>query len=278
VTKYRLADVELNEISLVDVGANQHAKIAIWKRASMNEKYEAMTAAQKGRMKKFMDEGMDEAAAYKACMSETKKGERTVTSEELTKKLEELQAQVTDLTKRAEGAETAVAALTKAADEAGFDVQDGKLAKRAADEFVEIGGEKIAKSAVPAPVLKALEVQAADIAKMKADARNIELAKRGDAELPNLAGTALAKGRLLDIIGNDEALLKSLKAADTALAKAAQEIGSSAIDEASAGFRLNKMATDYSVAKGVAFESAYAEITKAGEGLKLLLEARREAN
>ena len=285
MSKFRLADVDLSEISLVDVGANQHAKVAIWKRGDKKDRYKALSHAQKVAMKKAMDDGMDEEAAYKAVMSETRKGDGSVTVEELTKQLEGLQAQVTDLTKRAEDADTAKAAaeatvadLTKSAEDAGLEIVDGKIAKRAEEDFVEIGGEKVAKSAVPAPVLKALESQAADIAKMQATARNVELAKRGETELPNLAGTALAKGKLLEAVGDDQDVLKALKAADAAIAKAAQEIGSSAIDEGSATYRLNKMATDHATAKGVPFETAYAEVTKAGDGLKLLAEARQEAN
>lgn len=279
MTKYRLADVQLDEISLVDKGANQHAKIAIWKRADdMSKKYDDLTPAQRAAMKGYMDKGMDEAAAYKACMGETKKGDGQVTNEELTKQLEGLQAQVTELTKRAEDAEAEKAALVKSAEEAGLEVAEGKIAKRKEEEFVEIGGEKVAKSLVPAPVLKALETQAADIAKMQAAAKNVELAKRGETELPNLAGTALVKGKLLEAIGDDADLLKSLKAADAAIAKAASETGANTIDEGSATFRLNKMATDHAVAKGVPFESAYAEVTKSGDGLKLLAEARAEAN
>ena len=278
MSKYRLADVQLDEISLVDKGANQHAKIAIWKRADMKEKYDDLTPAQKKSMKMYMDKGMDEAAAYKACMGETKKGDGQVTNEELTKQLEALQTQVTDLTKRAEEAEAAKADLIKSAEEAGLEVAEGKIAKRAEEEYVEIGGEKVAKALVPAPVLKALETQAADIAKMQAAAKNVELAKRGETELPNLAGTALVKGKLLEAIGDDAELLKSLKAADATIAKAASEYGANTIDEGSATYRLNKMATDTAAAKGIPFESAYAEVTKAGEGLKLLAEARKEAN
>lgn len=208
-----------------------------------------------------------------------------MTVEELTKQLEALQAQVTDLTKRAEDAEVAkaaaeasVAELTKSAEDAGLTIEDGKIAKATDEEYVEIGGEKLAKSAVPAAVLKALETQAADIAKMQAAARDVELAKRGETELPNIAGTPLAKGKLLEAVGEDADILKSLKAADAAIGKAAQEIGSDTLDESSATARLNKMASDYSIAKGVPFESAYAEVTKAGEGLQLLAESRREAN
>lgn len=281
----KLKGILLNETSLVDVPADPNARIAFWKRGDMKDYDKALTPAQKATMRTLMDGGMDEESAAKAAMAETRKGDGSVTVEELTKQLEGLQAQVTDLTKRAEDAETAKGAaeaaaadLTKSAEDAGLTVEDGKIAKAADEEYVEIGGEKLAKSAVPAPVLKALETQAADIAKMQADARNVDLAKRGEAELPNIAGTALVKGKLLEAVGDDADVLKSLKAADAAIGKAAQEIGSDTLDEGSATARLNKMASDYSIAKGVPFESAYSEVTKAGDGLTLLAESRREAN
>lgn len=275
--KYKLEGVELSEVSLVDVPANQHAKVAIWKSAGYKDRYKAMTDAQKAKMKRMMDDGMDEEDAYKACMNETTKGGQVVTPEELAKQLEALEGTVADLTKRAETAEAALAAITKSADEAGFDVDGDKIVKRADPEYIEIDGERVAKSAIPAPLLKRMEAQAAEIAKMKAKAEEAELAKRGDAELPNLAGTALAKGRLLAAVAGDEAILKSLKAADAAIAKAAAELGSAAVDEASASFRLNKMASAYAEANKVPFETAYAEVTKSGDGLRLLVEARSEA-
>lgn len=275
--KYKLEGVELSEVSLVDVPANQHAKVAIWKSAGYKDRYKAMTDAQKAKMKRLMDDGMDEEAAYKACMSETMKGGRAVTPEELAKQLEALEGTVADLTKRAETAEAALAAITKSADEAGFDVDGDKIVKRSDPEYIEIDGERVEKAAVPAPLLKRLESQAAEIAKMKAKAEEAELAKRGETELPNLAGTALAKGKLLAAVAGDEAILKSLRAADAAIAKAAQELGSAAVDEASASYRLNKMATAYAEANKIPFESAYAEVTKSGDGLRLLVEARSEA-
>ena len=275
--KYALSDIDLAEISIVPVGANPHAKVAVWKSAGYKDRYKAMTDTQKAKMRRMMDDGMDEEDAYKACMSETTKGGQVVTPEELTKQLEALEGTVADLTKRAETAEAAVAAITKSADEAGFDVSGDKIVKRADPEYVEIDGERVAKSAIPAPLLKRMESQAAEIAKMKAKADEVELAKRGETELPNLAGTALAKGKLLAAVAGDEAILKSLRAADAAIAKASAELGSAAVDEASASYRLNKMASAYSEANKVPFESAFAEITKSGDGLRLLVESRSEA-
>jgi hypothetical protein len=259
---YLLEDLDLVEVSAVDTPANQHASVVLFK----NLWHKPGVKPEK--------EGVVD------------KGEGQVTVEELTKKLEALSAQVTDLTKKASDAEaakiqaeTAIAALTKSAEDAGLDIEDGKIVKRADPEYVEIDGERVEKSLVPAPLLKALEKQAAEIAKMKAKAEEVELAKRGDAELPNLAGTALVKGRLLALVEKDEALLKALKAADAAMAKAYEETGHGDVhDEASPSYKLDQLAKAHAAAQNVTYEMAYAEVTKAGVGAGLLSQMRNEAN
>jgi len=276
---HMLKNIMLDEISLVDVPANSEAKITLFKRGD-TMKEEEMSEAQKAKMKEYMDKGYSKEDAVKMCMGEkTEKGGHNMDPEELAKKLEALEGQVEDLTKRAEGAEAAKAELEKAADEAGFDVEEGKLTKRADPEYVEIDGEKVEKSAVPAPILKRIEDQQAEITKMREAQEEVELAKRGAAELPNLAGTDVAKGNLLKAVEADEEVMKALKAADAALKKQMEEIGvNPANDEASATFRLNKMANDYASEHNVPFESAFAEVTKSGEGADLMREARSEAN
>jgi hypothetical protein len=260
---YDLEDIELMELSLVDVPANQHASVVLWKRFGYTDRV------------KPNSEG------------EINKGDGSVTVEELTKTLEGLQTQVTDLTKRAEvsekraeTAEAAVEALTKSAAEAGLDVADGKIVKRADPEYVEIDGEKVEKSLVPAPVLKALEKAAADIAKMQAKAEEVELAKRGETELPNLAGTSLAKGRLLKALEGDAEMLATLKAADEAMKGKYEEKGDGKMDDdmAEPAKKLDRMAREYATEKNVPFEAAYGEITKSGEGYDLLRKMRTATN
>jgi hypothetical protein len=257
-----LEDIELVELSLVDNPANQHASVVLvknlWHKASVKPEI----------------------------AGPANEGDGSVTVEELTKKLEALQAQVTDLTKKAAdseaaktAAEDAAAALTKSAQDAGMDIEDGKIVKRADPEFVEIDGERVEKALVPAPVLRAIEKQAAEIAKMQAKAEEVELAKRGEAELPNLSGTALVKGRLLAAVGDDADLLKALKAADAAMAKNYDETGHGDVqDEASASYRLDQLAKAHAAAQNVSFHVAYAEVTKAGAGADLLAQLRNEAN
>jgi len=279
VKPHMLKNIKLDEISLVDRGANQHAAITLFKRGEpMND--DEMSEAQKAKMKEYMDKGYSKEDAVKMCMGEkTEKGGHNMDPQELADKLEALEGQVNDLTKRAEAAEAAKAELEKAADEAGFDIEEGKLAKRADPEYVEIEGERFEKAAVPAAILKALKTKEAELAKAKAEQEEVTLAKRGAEELPNLAGTNIAKGKLLAAVGGDEEVLKALKAADAALKKQMEEIGVNPMqDEASATFRLNKMATDYAKENNVTFEIGFSEVTKSAEGRELIAAARAEAN
>lgn len=264
MTTYELTDIDLMEVSAVDAGANQHAAVVLFKRSGYNPTVKPENSG------------------------ETQKGDGSVTVEELTKKLESLQSQVADLTKQAETeaaaratAETALAAMTKSAEDAGLDVTDGKITKRADPEYVEIDGEKVEKSLVPAPVLKMLEANAAKIAKMEADAADVALAKRGTEELPNLAGTPLAKGKLLKAVeaSGDADMLKALNAANEAMLTVFTEKGNGNVnDEASPEHRLNTLAKAHATNAGVSFEMAYAEVTKAGDGADLLAQIRNTAN
>ena len=260
---YKLSGMELDEVSGVDVPANQHASVVLVKRF-------VYTDGVKPELK-----------------GPTVKGDGSVTVDELTKRLTDLQAQVTDLEKRAEDAETAKAAaetaladLTKSAETEGLDIEDGKIVKRAAPEYVEIEGEKVEKSLVPAPVLKALEKASANIADMQKRAEEADLAKRGEAELPNLAGTALAKGLLLKSVADDADMLAALKAADAAMKGNYEEKGEGKMDDdmSKPTAKLNRLAADYATEKGVSQEVAFAEVTKSGEGYELLRDIRAGAN
>jgi len=275
----KLKNIILTEVSGVDVPADPNAKITLFKRGD-TMKEEDMSEAQMAKMKEYMGKGYSKEDAMKMCMGEkTEKGGHDMDPQELADKLEALEGQVDDLTKRAEGAEAEVAELKKQADEAGFDIEEGELTKRADPEYIEVEGERFEKAAVPATILKALEAKEAELVKAKAEQEEMTLAKRGATELPNLAGTDLAKGKLLAAVGDNEDVLKALKAADAALKKQMEEIGANPLnDEASATFRLNKMANDYSKENKVPFETAFAEVTKSGEGASLMTEARNEAN
>jgi hypothetical protein len=252
---YDLEDIELMEVSAVDAPANQHAAVVLFKHSGYNP------------LVKPEIEGNNQ------------EGDRSVTVEELTQKLEALQKQVADLTKEAADATALADSLTKSATEAGLEVEEGKIVKRADPEYVEVDGEKVEKALVPAAVLRAIEKQAADIAKMKREAEDATLAKRGATELPNLGGTDLVKGRLLALVEGDAELLKSLKAADAAMAETYTEKGHANVDDGSSpSAKLEALAKAHAEATGASYHSAYAEVTKSGVGAQLLTEIRNAAN
>lgn len=254
---YSIEGLELDEVSAVDTPANQFSLMALWKRASKPQ------------------------------------GDDIMNIEELTKRLEDTESQVETLTKAADkakaDADKAMADLTKALGDAGVTVvaKDGaftvEVAKADEPEYIEVDGEKVLKSAVPAPLLKQLQSQAADIAFLKAKDVNAQLAKRAEKEFPHLGGAPEQKAELvkmLDALEGDakSALEKSLKAADAAVAKMFDEVGNASNEPSDVQKQLDQMvekhASDNNVTKAVAF----AEVTKSGEGRKLLVATRSTAN
>lgn len=252
---YELEDIELMEVSGVDVPANQHASVVLAKSLGYN-------AIVKSEM-----------------TDETAEGDRSVTVEELMEKLEALQTQVTDLTSKAKEYEDTNERMMKSALAAGFEVKDGEIVKRAEPEYVDIDGEQIEKSLVPAAVLRMIEKRDAEVAELKKQAEEVELAKRGASELPNLAGTDIAKGRLLALVEGDEDLLKTLRAANAAMASEYVEKGTSTPEDmTSPAHKLDQLAKAHATEQNVSFETAYAEVTKSGIGAELLVQMRNAAN
>lgn len=171
-----LRGLVLTELSLVDRGANPLAHAPIFKRDNPQE--ENMT-----------EEVQTEEVEVEA--TEAKRPAYKALYEDEQAKVAELEAKIEELEK---------AAVAKAAEP---------------EEFIEVEGEQIAKSAIPAPILKALEVAAFE-------KRQIELEKMAKETLPHFA-TDVAKN-LLDQI-TDEDLIKALQAADAAMAAMMDEIG-----------------------------------------------------
>lgn len=167
-----------------------------------------------------------------------------------------LSASVVDLTAKVEE-------LTKSLEDA------TKVEK--ADEVIEIDGEKISKSLIPAPVLKRLEeVQKAQ--------ETLELHKRAEEVLPNFKGTIEQRAKLLKSVDFDKELLELLTAADKLFSINFDEIGKADVDGAMMDpqDKLEKMAKKYAEEKGMTFEKAYAEYLKTDEGKALYKETRKK--
>lgn len=237
----RIKGLSLDELSVVDAPANPGAQIALFKRQEPKPK----TDEGENVMFKTLEEAL---AAFEEQKTELAKANDAVAV--LTKALESTH----DVKKAEDGAVTVVA--------------------KAKEEMIEFEGEMIAKSAVPAPILKALEKQAKEVADLRKAAETEDLRKRAEKEFPNLAGSADEKAALMKAVdGIDasakEAVVKSLKAADAAVSKLFKEVGSAQVDETSPQAQLNKLAKEYADKNKVSFEAAFSEVTRNGAGLEL---------
>lgn len=215
----KLTDLELEEVSLVDVGDDPCAKVAIFKR-------------------KDSEEGIMNEEEIKA----------------LNEQVETLKAE----NER----------LRKALIDNEFVIRADSIEKKAPEEFIEIEGEMVAKSAIPETLfVKFQEMQKA--------AEVSALEKRAKDELPNLKGTDLEKGLLLkavDGLESKESLLEMLKAADNLFAKMTEEVGKEGNqgDMLSAQEKLDQMVKGIQKEKNCSYAKAYQEAAKTKEGKALI--------
>jgi len=230
--KYKLAGLMLEEISLVDNPANVDAKVSIYKRDDTRDQSREAAGASGNPPTHEKEDNMSDV-------------------EKMGEQLEDLKKQVEQLTVERD---EALASVAKAAEEV---------------EYIEFQGEKIEKAAVPAPVLKALEAQGEALAKMEADREAETLVKRANADLPNLAGSADVKAKLLKAADGIEGALDVLKAADKAFSMALTEKGHSNTEENSALDELDQLAKKHAADNNVSYHAAYSEVTKSGRGAEL---------
>jgi hypothetical protein len=233
------------------------------------------------KIQELIDGGMPEAEARDqvARMRRNKgagptgdldKGDRSMSDQE--KRLEELEA----ANKRLEASRDA---LVKSLEGEGYVVQIADDAvtveKRKAEDYIEVSGEAVLKSALPASVLAMISKQAGELAEVTKKLEAEELVKRVSAEIPHLSGAPAMKGAVLkavDAIADDEvrkAAHAMLKGANTLASKLTREFGTVAPEETDAMSELNKMAEDYAVEKKVTFAKAFAEVTLTGRGAEL---------
>lgn len=289
-----LSEIELDEISFVDNPANPGAHIVLFKRSdegqvakeakmadkmdpAMKAKMDDMSDEQRKKMREYMGKGMDPEKAYSEAMK-MKKGDGDMS--DLEKQLEDLTQENATLAKANDDLSEKMVNLEMAAASAGITLSDDGTFEKA--ETIMIDGEPVLKSSIPAPLLKRMEQDRKDIEDLKKANRETTLAKRAAEELPNLGGTDLQKGMLLEAVdkmdGKDD-ILRALKAADAAVAKLFAEVGKTDDGAAETGpqVALQKMVDEHAKAKGVSKETAFAEVTRNGEGRDLLKQVRAEA-
>lgn len=246
-----LTQLELMEVSLVDAGDDPHAKVSLFKRhpqegESMTDETtdDLLNKEDTTEEEECMDddeemvEGEDKKPTRKSWKSE---------AETLAQYLEEAVAKI---------AELEAAAVEKA---------------KPKEEMIDVDGEMVAKSAVPAPVLKKLE----ELEKAK---EAEELRKRADEVLPNFKGTPDQRGKLLKSVGEDEDLLEMLRAADALFASLFDEVGKTDAknDLKTPAEKFEDMVKAKQAETKDSYHKAYAAISKTAEGRALLKEINKK--
>lgn len=232
-----LYNLELDEVSLVMAGDDPLAKVAIIKcRDIEKEKESTMSEEMKAKLKPYMDKGMSEEDAKKAYDEDMEKSVETTKAEN--------------------------ERLRKALLDEGYKITAEGVEKKAPEEMIDVDGEMVAKSAIPAPVLKALE--AAEVAK-----KDAVLVQKAKENLPNF-DEAVAKSFMGMDLSEDQ--LAALKAADALFGKMTEEVGKTDTqgDMADPSAKLDALVAKTADEKKINKYAAYAEVAKTKEGKDLI--------
>ena len=256
-----LKNLQLEELSLVDRPANAQAMISLFKRDNSQEDIEKMDTKMKAKVKAYMAaNSCSEEEAMKACGADMKKADETVSE------IDTLKADIEAL--RVENER-----LVKALTDEGYTIKAEAIEKKAPVETIEVGGEFVVKSDIPAPVLKALE--AAEIAKKQHEIEkaDIELTKKAGEVLPNF-DVNVAKS-LLKSFSEDADIVAALKAADAVFAAKMDEVGKSDVNGEFANATdkmdaLVKAHMDANNMKKSDYAKAYAAVAKTDAGKDLI--------
>ena len=263
-----LKNLQLEELSLVDRPSNAQAMVSLFKRDNSEEEIIKMTEEMEAKVKAYMEEkSCGKPEAMKALGYDMMKEEEEAEPAKMEEapevdKAEEATAEEVEIdTLKAENER-----LRKGLIENGYVIKSDVIEKKAEVEMVEVSGEMVAKSDIPAPVLKALEEAAVE----KAD---IELTKRAGEALPHF-DIAVAKA-LVAKFSDEEIIMEALKAADAAFDAAMQEFGKSDVDGefATSADKLDTLVKSYmddNQLKKSDYAKAYAAVAKTDEGKTLI--------
>ena len=270
-----LKKLQLTELSLVDRPANAQAMVSLFKRDTSEEELTKMTDEMEAKVKAYMtDKGCGRAEAMKNFGYDMEKADE-VTEEvaEVDKAAEEVAEEVNPLEAEVAALKADNEMLRKGLIENGYVISAEAIEKKAEVEMLEVEGEMLVKSDIPAPVLKALE--AADVAKREHELEkaDVQLTKRAGESLPHF-DTDVAKS-LVAKFYEDEAIMVALKAADAAFAASMQEFGKSDVDGefATSSDKLDALVKSYmdeNQMKKSEFAKAYAQVAKTDQGKDLI--------
>lgn len=265
-----LKKLQLTELSLVDRPANAQAMVSLFKRDTSEEELTKMTDEMEAKVKAYMAEkGGSREDAMKNFGYDMEKSDDAVEEAEeaeVDKAAEEVAEEVNPLEAEVAALKADNEMLRKGLIDNGYVISAEAIEKKAEVEMMDIEGEMVVKSDIPAPVLKALEAASIE----KAD---IELTKRAGEALPHFA-TDVAKS-LVAKFYEDEAIMEALKAADAAFEAAMQEFGKSDVDGefATSADKLDALVKSYmddNQLKKSEFAKAYAAVAKTDAGKTLI--------
>ena len=254
-----LKQLELEELSLVDRPANAQAMVSLFKRDTSGEEMteatdvDKMDEDMKAKLKPYLDKGMSEEEAMKAYNMDMKKSD-----DESAQEVEKL---------RSENER-----LRKALIENGFVIKTEAIEKKAEVDMIEVEGEMVVKSDIPAPVLKALEAAKAEAEAHAIEKADIALTKRAEETLPHFDVKVAKELLKFDL---DEEILAALRAADKLFETTMEEFGKSDVDGefASANDKIEALVKSYmaehNLKKGQ-YAVAYAAVAKTDEGKALI--------
>ena len=261
-----LKKLQLTELSLVDRPANAQAMVSLFKRDTSEEEITKMTDEMEAKVKAYMDkEGVGREEAMKA-MDMYKADELELYKFDDDPEVNPLEDEVAALKADNE-------MLRKGLIDNGYVISAEAIEKKAEVEMMDIEGEMVVKSDIPAPVLKALEVAASEKATHALEKADIELTKRAGESLPHF-DVDVAKS-LVGKFYEDEKIMEALKAADAAFEASMQEFGKSDVDGdfTSPTDKLDALVKSYmddNQLKKSEFAKAYAAVAKTDEGKSLI--------
>jgi len=258
-----LKNLHLEELSLVDRPANAQAMVSLFKRDNSFEGINKMNEEMETKVAAYMkDKGCGRADAMKALGYDMEKAEEV--AEEVAEKSEA--EEVNPLEAEIETLKAENETLRKGLIDNGYVITADAIEKKAEVEMMDIEGEMVVKSDIPAPVLKALEAAALE----KAD---VALTKSAEEALPNF-DLAVAKS-LVEKFAEEEKIMEALKACDASIGASMEEFGKSDVDGefASSSDKLDSLVKSYmddNQLKKSEYAKAYAVVARTDEGKSLI--------
>jgi uncharacterized membrane-anchored protein YhcB (DUF1043 family) len=272
-----LKNLHLEELSLVDRPANAQAMVSLFKRDNSEEEITKMNEDMEAKVKAYMDDkGCGRGEAMKALGYDMEKADEAVEEVAENSDLVGVEAPEVDVEALKADFDRLSAEnqhLRKGLIDNGYVIRADSIEKKAEEEMMDIDGEMVAKSDIPAPVLKALEAAAVAKREHEIEKADLELTKKAEEVLPHFE-TGAAKS-LLKSFSEDEAIMVMLKAADAAFEASMQEFGKSDVDGefATSADKLDALVKSYmdeNQLKKSEFAKAYAAVAKTDEGKALI--------